>query len=444
MTNVVGGAARNIAVTAIGNLGAPLAAFVSAPILARVLGVDGRGEVAAITAPFLLAVSALTLGLPEALTFFVAKRVSQPGRVLARGVALLFLIGAIGTAGIIGLVPVLFTGSSAEIAILVAFALVPSLIVGGIRGYAAGRGLWKLISVERTVSAFARLGAVGVLAAIGNLTVETASISIAVTTFVGGIAYLPLVGQRNASSPQDPNITGSSGRLLSFGARLWFGTLAGVMLSRLDQTLMIPLSDSFQLGIYAVAVSVSEVTLVFNSAVRDVIFSEEASGGDPQRLALASRISTLMTLVLAIAVGISTIWLLPLVFGSDFSPAIVVVEVLLFGIVVGNPGSVAGAGLSARGRPELRSYALVIACIVNVVAVIVLVPTLGALGAAIATVIGNAVAGNLNVLWMKLCFNVPVSDFLVIRMSDVRESIRLVRKLARARRINDAEGKPNE
>ena len=51
---------------------------------------------------------------------------------------------------------------------------------------------------------------------------------------------------------------------------------------------------------------------------------------------------------------------------------VVVTLILIMAIVLGNPGSVAGAGLSARGRPGLRSLSLGIAAAANVVAIVVL------------------------------------------------------------------------
>jgi O-antigen/teichoic acid export membrane protein len=42
-------------------------------LLAKSLGVTGRGEVAAATAPLMFGVALLTLGLPETLTYFVAR-----------------------------------------------------------------------------------------------------------------------------------------------------------------------------------------------------------------------------------------------------------------------------------------------------------------------------------------------------------------------------------
>ncbi len=59
--------------TLVGNFFPPLAMLISAPILAQALGVDGRGEVAAATAPLILVITAATFGIPDAVTYVIAR-----------------------------------------------------------------------------------------------------------------------------------------------------------------------------------------------------------------------------------------------------------------------------------------------------------------------------------------------------------------------------------
>ncbi|WP_350004368.1 oligosaccharide flippase family protein [Pseudarthrobacter sp. WHRI 8279] len=410
---------RGIAISTIGNLGAPLVALISAPILAQSLGVASRGEVAAATAPLLLAVNALTLGLPEAITYFTAAGKRDSTKVIVRGSLYLTALGLAGSLALWLLAPVLAPPVSPvyEAMSLSALALAPCLILGGLRAFAAGQGRWTLISVERFFSATIRLAAFLVLVALDSLTVISASVAISASSFAGLAVYLLLLRKKTT------HLRGSRVRrktpLMSYGMRVWIGALTGILLSRLDQVLMIPLSNVYQIGLYAVAVSISEVTLVFNSAVRDVLFSAESGKTNSARLTRASRVSTFLTFIGAVAVGITSIWLVPLLFGRDFADAVIVIEILLIGVVLGNPGSVAGAGLSARGRPGLRSVALSVAFACNLAMVFLLVPRLGAVGAAWATVVGNVAAGMLCVIFMRAYFGFSVASFFGIRKGDL-------------------------
>src|SRR4051794_8939989 len=86
-------AARQVAVTILGNMAAPLSGILIAPILAHELGAAGRGEVAAATSPVVLASMIATLGIPEATTYFVARRQNNALAIVRIGIGTLALSG---------------------------------------------------------------------------------------------------------------------------------------------------------------------------------------------------------------------------------------------------------------------------------------------------------------------------------------------------------------
>lgn len=420
------GLRRGVAISTLGNLAAPLAGLITAPVLAQSLGVVGRGEVAAATAPLLLATSMLTLGLPEALTYFIAKRPQREGWTVSISLVVLGVLGFVGILLIALLTPFLSASdeSLGGLIFLASIACVPSLIQAGLRGVAFAYNAWWLITADRLVSSLSRLVIICVLAVSAGLTPTSATITIAWTSVAGMLVYFALPLRRHF---RDPRSEATAIReLFVFGGRVWAGALAGILLSRVDQTLLVPLAGAYALGIYAVAVTVSEIALVFNAAVRDVTFSLESARQDTSRLEAATRVSTLMTLTTAMGVAALSTWAIPFFFGREFTDSVGVVLILLVGLVLGNPGSVAGAGLRARGRPGLASWSLAIGLTVNLVVLVVLVPTHGATGAAWATAAGSVAAGGMNVFWLRAKFGVPTRNLLVFRRADIVELVRLV------------------
>lgn len=409
---------RAVLTATLGNFAAPLAGFISAPILARALGVDGRGEVAAATAPVLLAIVALTMGLPEALTYYVSRGIFHSARATREALTFVSVIGLIATV-LIWLVAPLIAIGNRDITSLIQVAtlfIVPNLLNSVIRGFASGRQEWALIAWERFIGSFVRLLLILIAIIIGVLNPTTAVISIGVGGFVGAVAYIRLLS-RTKRPVTDKYLPRAP--IYSYGSRIWIGSLAGILLSRIDQTLMVGLSTIDQLGLYAIAVTVAELILVFNSAVRDVIFSFESQNVDSERLGQASRVSSLVTLLLAVVVALLAHQGIPLLFGRNFEEAVVPTYILLAAIALGNPGSVAGAGISARGKPELRSFSLIVAVCFNVATVYLLVPDFGAIGAALATLIGSTVAGWVNILILRIRFQIPISTFVGIRKADL-------------------------
>jgi O-antigen/teichoic acid export membrane protein len=207
--------------------------------------------------------------------------------------------------------------------------------------------------------------------------------------------------------------------LLSYGSRMWVGSLSGVLLTRLDQVLLTPLAGTYQLGLYVVAVSISELPLIIHHAVRDVSFVNEAAKSEDERLSSSARISTALSALAALALGVSMLWWLPFLFGEGFRESIPIAAVLLVAVVLLTPGSIAGAGLSARGRPGLRSIALTISCVINIVMLIILAPLLGAMGAALTTLAGNIITSNLNLLFLSRVFGIGMLQFYGLRRSDI-------------------------
>ncbi|WP_343043636.1 oligosaccharide flippase family protein [Rathayibacter agropyri] len=430
--------ARSVLSSSVANLMAPLAAFATAPILAYSLGVEGRGEVAAATAPFLLATVVATIGVPEALTFFVARNVHAMKHAAGAALWLLILAG-LSSGLVVWLAAPLLAGGRLEIEQMIqlsAAAIVPTLLLGGLRGIAAGRGRWNTITFERLLGSLLRFLPIAGLAAVGQLTPFTAFLVIALSPLAGAIAYVRLlridVGEEAEDDASNPTRRVRLREMFSYGGRVWVGSISGVLLSRLDQLLMIPQAGTYELGLYAVAVNVSEITLVLTSAVGTVIFATDARDRDNARVGSTSRITTCLAAIAALVIGFTMPLWLPILFGRDFTAAIASAAILLCAIVVGTPGSVAGSVLAARGNPGLRSASLVIAALVNTVVLFLLVPSLGAVGAALATLVGNAVAAAMNLFLARRRYAIPVTLMLGLRQSDVQAMIRPVsRRLAR-------------
>lgn len=411
---------RAVLINTAGNIFPPVIGIVSAPLLAVALGASGRGEAAAATAPLILATSLFTIGLPEAFTYFVAKFQRIRRSTILCGYALLVVVGTIAFLGTIPLSSWLSGGNAgvAGLIVLCSAALPPTLLIAGVRGFAMGQQAWWLITLERVVSSVARLLAIIALLVLRELTPMSAALVIAISPLLGIVAYLPLWFDRRQSRPQEHDV--SLVHVSRFGVAVWGGTLSGILLSRLDQVLILPLSSSAELGIYVVAVTIAEVALVFNSAVRDVSFASHSRAFDQAALTRAARVSTLITGGLCAALTVISVWLVPLIFGAEYDASVVVIAVLSLGILLGNPGSVAGAGLAAQGRPLYRSTSIAVGVVINVVALFALVPPLGALGAAVATLAGNVTAAIGNLYFSKTVYGVPALHYIGIRRGDLR------------------------
>lgn len=413
---------------AVGNVAGPAAGLASAPVLAHAVGVDGRGTVAAVTAPLLLAAVVAGFGVPDATTYFVARSACSVQGIRRSAALLAALTAAMASVAIVAGAPALTDDrdSGRLLAVLAACTVVPSCVIGVLRAHAAGLGRWGRVSIERTAAPVLRLVAFLALDAADRLDVTTAAIVLTVTPIMAGVGYISL--PRGASgAPVQP--APARRILLGYGARAWVGTLAGAVVMRLDQVLMVPLASAAQLGVYAVAVTISELPLVATSAVREVLLTTDARRQDDEELARAARTAAAISAAAATVLCGTAPWWLPAVFGPAFGAALVPTVILSAAVVVGVPGSVAGAALSARGLPHLRSLSLCAAAVVGTAVLVALAPTSGAVGAAVATLVCNLVAGWLNVAHLIKRSTSGWRDFLLPTSGDVQALRAVVQRL---------------
>lgn len=401
----------------------PLMSLATAPILAQSLGVAGRGQLAAGMAPILFAVAVGALGIPDALTFYVARQARGARRAVRRAFGILTLFGSAAAALVAAAAPLLTEGNS-EIEQLVAVTAVltiPTFWAAIPNSVLAGTHAWKRSAMMDFGLAALRLAILSALAFTNFLVPLTATVVMLGLPLLKGLLTLPYLIQYRRGTQ---NATATRVRLLNYGSRLWVGSLAGVVLLRLDQLLMVPLAGPAQLGLYAVAVSLGEIPAVLAGAVRNVVFSSDAGSThdreNMRRLQQTARLTSAASGLAGLGIGIILPWGIPLLFGDAFGDAVAVTWVILAGVALGTTGSVAGAGLSARGRPGLRSWGMVIGAVVNAAVLLLTVPSIGAMGAALSTLAGNVVAGTLNVVWLRTHFGMNMRGFYGLRQQDLQ------------------------
>jgi O-antigen/teichoic acid export membrane protein len=420
-----------MSIALLGNAFPPLVALFSGPILAQALGVEGRGAVAAATAPLALVVTLATFGIPEAVTWVVARSPKLARNAAGRGLVLLTIAGFLAM-GAVAATSGWLSGNDPEVAqlILVAgLAIVPNLLVGVLRGVAAATQTWRLVAIERILTSSLRLLVLIPFWLTGTLTPLVATITVAAMPVAGALVYIGRMRSLPERSPEVPAVARVSG-LLGYGTRVWIGAISGILLSRIDQVVMTPFAGTYQLGLYVVAVSVSELPLIIHQAVRDVTFVNESAESVDDRLSASARISTLLSGSAALFLGVTMLWWLPFLFGEDFRDALPVAAVLLTAVVLNTPGSIGGSGLSGRGRPGLRSISLTVACVVNIGLLVLLAPSLGAMGAALATLAGNLISSNLNLVFLARVFGINPLAFYGLRRTDLATLARFARRLA--------------
>ena len=94
-----------------------------------------------------------------------------------------------------------------------------------------------------------------------------------------------------------------------------------MLLARIGQILMAPLSSVEDLGLYSVAITIADLPLIVAFAISGALHGVNSKSNDPAQVTTTARVTTLVGLVGCVVLGGSVpLWIKPL-FGDEFGAA---------------------------------------------------------------------------------------------------------------------------
>ena len=390
--------------------------LVTAPLQARALGPEGRGTLAAILVPLAIAPVLLNLGVMQ-----------YAGKEAARGRPLSRLIGSLGAVYlVVGLVAIAMAVPVADLLadgretvrtfLLIGFYLLPlALLIQLLIAVNSGLQRWPQVIRAQLIPPLTTLIGVVALYVTGHLTVAT----VAIVVLAGSLASaLPLIGViRRAGLPRIDGEIIREG--VPFGAKAWAGTVASHANVRLDQLLMIKLVSARQLGLYAVAATLANFSGVIASAVASAA-NPRIAQGDSVLPARALRITLVAVGAVNLVLALLTPLLLKVVFGDAFAGAAPMAWVLLGGGVALGGVTVLANALISAGRPEVPAYGELLALTLTVPGLLVLLPAVGAVGAAYVSLCAYTLNFTVLLVAARRTFGGRLRDFLVPSADDLQ------------------------
>ena len=297
--------------------------------------------------------------------------------------------------------------------------------------------MWGAVAAERLVNTVLRVGSLVLLWVLGDLTVFTAVLVSCLSPVVAGVVYGALLRWPLVEN-NDKLIEGNALRLLlSYGSRVWFGSVASMLLARIGQILMAPLSSVEDLGLFSVAGTIADLPLIVALAIAGALHGVNSKLNDPDQVTRTARVTTLVGLLgCAVLGGTVPLWIKPM-FGDQFGAATGPTLMLLLSAVICVPGLMAATGVAAWGRPGLRSIGLGITLVTNLVVFVSLVPKFGVLGGCVTSIASNVVMTTYMVVAASRVIGRPVNSFLLPRASDIALAWREPRPLVLSHRSND-------
>ena len=368
--------------------------FVISLTLARILGTEGRGAYSVATLTPTTLVNLGQLGLPNAFSFF-AGRGRSGARLLVLGLALSAALSVVLLAVTLATLPLLadtvLRAAPREL-LLLAIVTIPFQLVAAFAGATLiGRQTmrnYNLILIGQSVLMVVLIvGLVGI-AGMGVAGAVIATIVVAAAT---AVATLVELRRSIAADPEDATRRPVRIRELGgFGAKIYPASLAGFFGYRADVFMLSALlGDAHAIGLYTLGVSLAELTFFVPDAVSTVFFPRvagmERESAD-EKVASVTRFTVLITLIATLAL-IPAAFLVVNVVLPDFRDSLPAFLVLLPGIICLTVAKVLASYVGGLGIPLRVAVASGSALAVNIVANFLLIPPLGIMGAAVASLI---------------------------------------------------------
>lgn len=360
--------------------------LISVPVVARALGPSGRGLSAAMLATISIVQVVAAMGVPLA----VRRRVATGDRMAdvmatSRVYALLTVFPVAILAFAVDRLLFAEYPLTARIAYYVSMVLVPlsvswaadvSVLVA-MREY----GRMALLGMLQSLASFVLVVLIWTFGYLTVASVLYASAAGNVITFLVGIAWV-----RSTSG----HVRGLRS-LAREGASLVGGQMADIASKRVDQILVLPLLGATGAGLYSVAVTIASLSVPITQSLGAGAFNDLTRQNANATLRVV-RYSSALSSVSAITLGFISYFFIPIIFGSDFGPAIPVAITALVGSTFVSVGFVCSMALAAQMKGRSMTIAQLVGAVVGLALIYPLGRAYGSVGAAAAMAAGALVA----------------------------------------------------
>ncbi|HEX3975028.1 MAG TPA: O-antigen ligase family protein [Solirubrobacteraceae bacterium] len=414
--------ARSLTLNVGGRVVGLVTGFASSVLLARLLGPADRGLLALMLSVSTVALAVAAIGQPLAVTYYASRKDARSpaivGNILIQALVLTVLVVPL-TALLHGPISDLVGRGQGGMTWVLAAALVPVTFLDwtisnqllGMLRFGFYNGLKFIAGIGYTL-------AVVLLLAVFHLGVTGGLIATAlgsVITVAGCVR--PVLGRRR------PVLDRSLMKdMLRYGSRVQVGVIFQMVNYRLDVIVMQFFRPLKQVGFYVAAQTVAEFVITIATAFQSSLLPlvSHYEGDERQDVISASSLRHHGILagaaVLANAVvGTAVIYF---AYGPQFRPAVIPMLVLLPGVWFLGMGLVIQSDLGGRGRPGLSSKLAALAATVTVVLDLILIPRLGVLGGALASVCAYTTFGVASLIALQRVSGIPLRELVVPQRAD--------------------------
>lgn len=400
-------------------------------IIARWLGAVGLGKLAVINVAVATAVQFGSAGLPSANTYLIAQDKRRFAPAVVNSVIFAIVIGSLLALGLIGLAkwkPDWFGFIETRL-IGIAALSIPFLLVSiiGLNVFLAVGRVQRFNLLDLAGQSFVIVNAIVALVILNAGLWMVVSLNTAVNVALGIlIAVLMLAyGAKIRDTAWRPDLQ-LLGRMLRYGVKFHISILAGLLIFRADVLVVNYFRGEAEAGVYSVASQVALMLMLLPGIIATLLFPRAAAKLDEtgELTCVVTRHTAFIMLFVCLAVAPAS-FILPLLYGAEFSDSSLQLLILLPGVYLIGLESVMVQHFNAIGLPVLIPVFWVVTLIINVALTFALVPSFGALGAALASTLSYALIFVLVAVYFRARTGRRLSEAFLPSGEELRDLITL-------------------
>lgn len=375
--------------------------LVTGILVARFLGPEGRGELAAIIVWVSLVAYLGNLGLPTAYTYSAARDPSRLRSLLGNGlVAMLVQWPLLFAAGLLVIYSALsgYENPTRHLAVVYLGLYIPfNLLTLYANRTQQGLGHFVGFNAVRLCVPVSYVAALGLLAWMERFTVTGVLAANLFSNLMAFALALSLLLSRAREATGHPWIDlPALKRDLRYGLSAHLGTLQPFTGLQIDVLMLTLLLQPDDLGLYMAALAGSGLIRAQGVALGMVTMPEVAKHRDrPSQYRKLARIASFTTGLSGATAGVLVLWAKPLVdlvYGAAFDGAAGALQILALAALMACINRVLADGLRGMGQPLTGTAAEMASLVVGMPALLLLAPPHGASGAAAAVTLASAAA----------------------------------------------------
>jgi O-antigen/teichoic acid export membrane protein len=412
-------------------------------LTARVLGPEDRGIYALCFMILNTGIFFAALSLGQSVTYHIGRRKIAADRVLGGALLLVALLGALLLAALRLGEPVFlryFEQLRHDAMLLVALIAPLMLINTALNDFFRGMDRLDFFNTCRILRPALRFGALAAAFALGGGLLEALQ-----AVLLSELLVLPLqlAFLLRLCRPSFSGTRSIVGALAGFGARLEAAAAIGQVDYRVAGFVVAYFTASDQLAFFAIAEGLVTQLMALPTLVAVVLLPKIARQDDAEASWMTSAAcrSTLFV-VAAVALLIAAVSqpLIHLLYGSDYLPTAIVLVALL-PVAIGRAGTrILTRYIVIANRLRILAFANATTLVVHVALLLILVPSGGIVGAAVATSVTYILRLAIVVGAFARLTGIPVRETLFVNRADIERLLRAGRDALSLRALRPTDG----